>query len=150
VRWGELAVSVWMALLAIGFYGLATFTQDVNPVDPGPAFYPRLVSLLLCVFSAVQIVLAWKGTDGSRAGEEAAKGMWAGAGLRLSVGTLALSLLYVGVFDKVSYLLTTPTFLLGLMLLGGVRKWGVLFGVALCYTLSTYYLFGKLLMVPLP
>jgi tripartite tricarboxylate transporter TctB family protein len=66
------------------------------------------------------------------------------------VGTLALSLLYVGVFDKVNYLLTTPTFLLGLMLLGGVRRWGVLLGVALCYTLATYYLFGKLLMVPLP
>ena len=35
--------------MAAMFYLLATFTQSINPVDPGPAFYPRIVSLLLFV-----------------------------------------------------------------------------------------------------
>jgi putative tricarboxylic transport membrane protein len=150
VRWGELFVCVWMALVAIGFYGLATFKQEVNPIDPGPAFYPRLVSLLLLVFSSVQIFRSWKGRDRSPSADGEPKRLWGGATLKFSLGTLVLSLIYVGVFDKMSYLVTTPTFLLALMLLGGVRRWRVLLGVALCYTLATYYLFGRLLMVPIP
>jgi hypothetical protein len=58
--------------------------------------------------------------------------------------------LYVGLFDKASYLVTTTAFLLALMLLGGVRRWFILLGVALLYSLSTYYVFGKILMVQLP
>jgi putative tricarboxylic transport membrane protein len=150
MRWGELLISLWMALVAIGFFSLATFKQEVNPIDPGPAFYPRLVSILLLVFSAVQILRSWKDRDLSPSTDGEPKRLWTGAALKFSLGTLALSLIYVGVFDKVSYLMTTPTFLLALMLLGGVRKWTVLLGVALCYTLATYYLFGQLLMVPIP
>jgi hypothetical protein len=56
----------------------------------------------------------------------------------------------VGLFDKASYLVTTTGFLLALMLLGGVRRWLILLGVALLYSLSTYYVFGKILMVQLP
>lgn len=148
--WGELVISVWMALVAIGFYGLATFKQEVNPIDPGPAFYPRLVSILLFVFSAVQILRSWKGRDRSPSVDGEPKLLWTSATLKFSLGTLILSLLYVGVFDRMSYLVTTPAFLLALMLLGGVRKWMLLLGVAACYTLATYYLFGRLLMVPIP
>lgn len=150
MRWGELGISVWMALVAVGFYSLATFKQEVNPIDPGPAFYPRLVSVLLFVFSAVQILRSWKGRDRPQSADGEPKTLWASATLKFSLGTLALSILYVGVFDKVSYLVTTPIFLLALMALGGVRKWMMLFGVAVCYTLATYYLFGQLLMVPIP
>ena len=150
MRWGELGISVWTAMVAIGFYGLATFKQEVNPIDPGPAFYPRLVSVLLLLFSVVQILRSWKGRDRSQPVDGEPNRLWTRATLKFSLGTLTLSILYVGVFDKVSYLVTTPAFLLALMLLGGVRKWVVLFGVALCYTLATYYLFGRLLMVPIP
>jgi hypothetical protein len=62
-RWGELGISAGMALLAIAFYSLATFRQDINPIDPGPAVYPRVVSLLLFVFSAVQVFLSWRRSD---------------------------------------------------------------------------------------
>ena len=147
MRWGELTISAGMALLAVAFFGLATFTQEINPIDPGPAFYPRLVSLLLLVFSIAQIVISWRGREGS--GGAAGAGQPAAA-YSYSLGTLVLSILYIGVFDKASYLVTAPGLLVALMLLGGVRKWTVLGGVALGYTLATYYLFGKLLMVPIP
>jgi putative tricarboxylic transport membrane protein len=64
-------------------------------------------------------------------------------------GTLLLSVLYGFVFDKVSYLVTTTCFLVAMMLLGGVRKWTILVSVALSYSVATYYLFGKVLMVAL-
>ncbi|HSB82135.1 MAG TPA: tripartite tricarboxylate transporter TctB family protein [Candidatus Methylomirabilis sp.] len=147
MRRGELAISAGMALLAIAFFRLATFTQEINPIDPGPAFYPRLVSLLLLAFSIAQIVISCWGGEGS--GGRAGAGQPAAAYV-YSLGTLLLSILYIGVFDKASYLVTAPGLLVALMLLGGVRKWTILAGVALGYTLATYYLFGQLLMVPIP
>ena len=149
-RWGELGISVGMALLAVAFYSLATFRQDINPIDPGPAVYPRVVSLLLFMFSAVQVYLSWKRKGSLEEGQGAAVRQAAGQAYKYSLGTLALSILYVGFFDKANYLVTTTGFLLALMLLGGVRKWLVLLGVALCYSLATYYVFGQILMVPLP
>ena len=44
----------WMVALGVAFYGLATFTQNINPVDPGPAFYPRIISVLLLAAAVVQ------------------------------------------------------------------------------------------------
>jgi hypothetical protein len=149
-RWGEVGISTGMALLAVAFYSLATFRQDINPIDPGPAVYPRVVSLLLFVFSAVQLLLSWKERDSLKEGQGAPAGHTTGHAYKFSLGTLALSILYVVFFDKANYLLTTTAFLLALMFLGGVRKWLVLLGVALCYSLATYYVFGKILMVPLP
>jgi hypothetical protein len=139
-----------MALLAVAFYSLATFTQDINPVDPGPALYPRVVSVLLFVLSMLQVVLSWRRREPSGKNRGDAVGVATHQAYKYSLGTLVLSLLYVGLFDKMSYLVTTTGFLLALMFLGGVRKWSVLLGVAVCYSLATYYLFGKTLMVPLP
>jgi putative tricarboxylic transport membrane protein len=150
VRWGEMVISGGMALLAVAFFGLATFTQRINPIDPGPAAYPRLVSLLLFGFSAAQAIRSWKAgprpADTKRGGARER----AASINKYSLGTLALSILYVGFFNRAGYLVTTTVFLLGLMFLGGVRKWPVLLGVALCYGLATYYVFGEILMVPLP
>ena len=149
MRWGEVGISGGMALLAIAFYGLARFTQTVNPVDPGPALYPRVVSALLFVFAVLQILLSWGPTPQPRqTNRETEK--HAAAAYKYSLGTLVLSIVYVGLFDRASYLVTTTGFLLALMFLGGVRQWLVLGGVAIGYALATYYVFGHLLMVPLP
>jgi hypothetical protein len=71
-------------------------------------------------------------------------------GTRYIAGTLALSTLYVSLFNTVPYLVTTTLFLFAVMLLAGVRRWQVLCGSALGYALVTYYVFGQILMVPLP
>ena len=147
MRRGEIIISAGMALLAIIFYGLATFTQDINPDDPGPAFYPRILSVLLFAFCFAQIILSWreKKEEQHKEAEEATKR----SPRKLFLGTLLLSVGYGVVFNKVSYLLTTTCFLMAMMLLGGVRKWLILLGVAICYTVTTYFLFGQVLMVPL-
>jgi hypothetical protein len=150
MRRGEIGISAGMAILAAGFYGLATFTQDINPVDPGPAAYPRAVSFLLFVCAAAQVLLSWRRKAPANEHTAEAVGTTAKTAYLYSLGTLALSVLYVGLFDKASYLVTTTGFLLALMLLGGVRRWLVLLGVAVLYSLSTYYVFGKILMVQLP
>jgi putative tricarboxylic transport membrane protein len=147
-RTAEILISAGMALLAAVFYFLGTFTQSVNPDDPGPGFYPRTLSLLLFVVALVQILLSWrkKGEphENRKGGAERGDFSW-----RMFIGTMLLSILYGFVFDKVSYLVTTTCFLLAMMLLGGVRKWHVLLCVAAGYSVATYYLFGQVLMVPL-
>jgi hypothetical protein len=137
-----------MALLAAAFYALATFTQDINPVDPGPAFYPKLVSVLLFVAATVQVVRTWR--EGRGHGDRSPGDGWGGRATRYSLGTLGLSILYVVLFNRGPYLVTTTGFLLALMVLAGVRRWVLLCGTALGYALVTYYVFGQILMVPLP
>ena len=146
MRVGEILISVGMALVAVLFYSLGDFTQEINPDDPGPAFYPRILAVLLFAFSFAQIVISWLTRKGEQDKEEAGERK---SPYKLIVGTLLLSVVYGIVFDKVSYILTTTCFLLAMMLLGGVRRWLVLLSVALCYSLSTYFLFNQVLMVPL-
>jgi putative tricarboxylic transport membrane protein len=150
VRWGEMAISAGMAVMAAMFYVLATFTQNINPVDPGPAFYPRIVSLLLFVAALVQVVCAWREGRARSGGSRGVGGTRASGGSRYVLSTLALSVVYVALFDKIPYLIGASVFLLALMVLGGVRRWFVLCGAALGYALTTYYIFGTVLMVPLP
>ena len=147
MRLGEILISTAMALLAVVFYSLGSFTQGINPDDPGPAFYPRLLSVLLFAFSFAQIILSWRTKEEGQ--PEEAPGKKGRSPQKLILGTLLLSIAYGIVFEKVSYVLTTTCFLLAMMLLGGVRRWLVLLSVALCYSLATYFLFGDVLMIPL-
>jgi len=146
MRLGEILISAGMALLAVVFYSLGSFTQEINPDDLGPAFYPRTLAVLLFAFSFAQIVLSWRTREGEQDKEAAVERK---SPYKLIIGTLLLSVAYGIVFDRVSYPLTTTFFLLAMMLLGGVRRWLVLLSVALCYSLSTYFLFNRVLMVPL-
>lgn len=150
MRWGEMAISVGMAVVASMFYALATFTQNINPVDPGPAFYPRVVSALLCVAALAQVARSWR--EGRARSAEMGRGGGArsGSAPRYVFGTLILSVVYVALFDKIPYFVGAMGFLLALMVLAGVRRWLVLGGAALGYAAMTYYVFGQVLMVPLP
>lgn len=150
MRWGEVTISIGMAVLAATFYVLATFTQNINPVDPGPAFYPRIVSALLFAAATIHVVVAWRAGRARAAGRTGRAVRSGGTGTRYALGTLALSVVYVAAFDKVPYILGATGFLLVLMLVAGVRRWAVLCAAALGYAAVTYYVFGKVLMVPLP
>jgi hypothetical protein len=139
-----------MAVMAATFYGLATFTQSINPVDPGPAFYPRIVSALLFAAASIHVAVAWR-AGRARAGERSPREVSGSEpGSRYALGTLGLSVVYVAVFDRVPYVVGAIGFLLVLMLFAGVRRWAVLCGAALGYAAVTYYVFGRVLMVPLP
>jgi putative tricarboxylic transport membrane protein len=147
-RTAEIAISAGMAVLAVVFYSLGSFSQTINPDDPGPGVYPRALSILLFIAAVAQIVLSWR-KNVKPHGNEAEAAETGGFSWGVFVGTMLLSVIYGFVFDKVNYLVTTTCFLLAMMLLGGVRKWHVLLCVAVGYSLATYYLFGRVLMVPL-
>lgn len=144
----EILIAAGVALLAVLFYALGNFTQSVNPDDPGPGFYPRTLSLLLFIAALAQILLSWRKKMELRKREKEIVEK-SGFSYPVFMGTLLLSVLYGFFFNKASYLVTTTCFLTGMMFLGGVRKWHVLLGVAISYSVATYYLFGHVLMVQL-
>lgn len=150
MRWGEMAISVGMAVVASTFYIFATFTQTINPVDPGPAFYPRIVSLLLLVAAFAQVARTWREARARSAERGPGGGARTRSAPRYVLGTVILSVVYVALFDKIAYFVGAVGFLLALMVMAGVRRWGVLCGAALGYAAVTYYIFGQVLMVPLP
>ncbi|MHB1653453.1 MAG: tripartite tricarboxylate transporter TctB family protein [Desulfitobacteriaceae bacterium] len=147
-RYGEIGISIFMAVLAITFYVFATFTQSVNPVDPGPAFFPRLISVILFVLCLVQLVSSFKGKPLVKKIEgdpESSKNI-----ALYVIGTILLAIVYVLVFTVANYIITTTLFLGVLMFAIGVRKWSTLIAVSIIYSVATYFLYSYVLLVQLP
>jgi putative tricarboxylic transport membrane protein len=154
-RWGEMAVCVGLIIISLAFFILDDFKQTVNPLDPGPALFPALISILLLLMSVGQLVITFckKSETKAKAETEQEETKTAPANRMVYVyvlGGLVLSGLYIFLFEKVNYLLTTGVYLLSLMLLLGIRKWYVLALVSVLYALISYYLYAVVLKVPLP
>lgn len=66
------------------------------------------------------------------------------------LGSLVLTIIYVYLFTELDYLFSTSVYLFALMFLLGIRKWKVLIPVSILYTVITFYLYGEILMIPLP
>ncbi|MBP1154983.1 MULTISPECIES: tripartite tricarboxylate transporter TctB family protein [unclassified Paenibacillus] len=145
---GELGICIGMLLLAVLFIALADFKQTVNPLDPGPALFPRLTGAFTIFFCILQMITSLRDkADPEEKPEED------GAAGKLKVlyvlGTLAMTIVYILLFEVVKYILLTGVFLVAVMLLLGIRKWTVLIGTGVIYALVSYYLYGKVLLVPL-
>lgn len=145
---GELGVCIGMLLLAVLFIALSDFKQTVNPLDPGPALFPRLTGAFTIFFCILQMIASLR--ESVEAEEKPEEKSTAGKLKVLYVlGTLALTIVYILLFEAVKYMMLTGLFLAAVMLLLGIRKWTVLIGTAVIYALVSYYLYGKVLLVPL-
>jgi hypothetical protein len=109
--------------------------------DPGAAYLPLALSLLLATFGAA--LAAWPGHGPSLAAFE-----WGDARHAVAIlGVCGASALLV---ERIGY--GSTTFLLLVALLGVVerRRWWVVLPVSAGLAWGTYYVFGVLLKVPLP
>lgn len=105
--------------------------------------FPLVVGAAMFAFS----VLLWvQSGSGERAGSVA----WAGMDLRHGALLAILTLLYIVALEPLGYLLSTFAFLLLASAALGWRRWWVSAAVALVFASGTYYLFGSILLVPLP
>ena len=128
---------------------------------PGPAFFPRLLAVLLIAFAAWLAIRAWGGARerGSGAGRsrgnvasDSAPGVGAGSrvrrlGLWVAVAWIAAFLL---VWPRLGTVLSVPLLVVGLMWLTGERSWRTLVFVPLAFAGFIYLVFMVLLGVPLP
>jgi hypothetical protein len=112
---------------------------------PQTAFFPRILSLLLLIFSLILLAQAMRAKETARGPEQIATQGWVRIG-----ATLATMAAFALVLETLGFLLSA--FLLMVLLLRAIeaQPWHVVIGVALSTALISYLLFARLLGIPLP
>lgn len=111
---------------------------------PGPAFFPRLLAVLLIACAGWLAVRTWRGARerkpeaGSRISQP---GVW------IAVAWIAAFLL---IWPRLGTVLSVPLLVVGLMWLTGERSWRTMVSVPLAFAGFIYLVFMVLLGVPLP
>lgn len=108
----------------------------------GPAFFPRLLALVLAVLAVTLIVRAGSGRS------DPAPLPPVRAGLFLTM--LGLLVAYALLMPRVGFIVATPVLLGAVIWLLGLRAWPALTGTALGITLVLYLVFARALHVLLP
>ena len=109
---------------------------------PGPAFFPRLLAVLLIACAAWLAIRGWRRGSGEEAGRRIPLlGVW------IAVAWIAAFLL---VWPWLGTVLSVPILVVGLMWLTGERSWRTLVSVPLAFAGFIYLVFMVLLGVPLP
>ena len=123
-----------LVLLSV-FYFFAARGLPSGRDEPGPVFFPTLLSGVLLVLGLVILVRGWR----SSGGEARTRSLW----------VIGITVLYALVFSSIGFAVATVLYGGAVALVLGRRGWGVLvFSVAA--TASIYFIFGLGLGVPLP
>lgn len=139
-----LALSLGMLLLTRGL--------PESPMVPvGPAFYPRIVLVLMAGLSLLLVVLDLRvGRAGRPAGAKAA----AAPNYRLVVVTFTTFIVYVALLPLLGFRIATFLFVGGLQALleppRSARRWALVLTIAIVTTVVTYFAFERYLSVLLP
>lgn len=108
----------------------------------GPAFFPRLLAIVLAVLAITLIVRAARGRSDAAPLPPVRGGLLA--------ATTLLTAAYVVVLPFAGFLLATPVLLAALIWLLGIRRWPQLLGVAVGIAIVLYLAFDRGLHVLLP
>lgn len=135
--------SAVISLLMIGlglfvFFQTLTFPKAFNPNDFGPAFFPRVLSIVLIIFGIGILALTRKEEKEVKYSQ-----------LLLIAMSILLSLAYIAAVSYFGFYLSTIVFTaLFLIILQVKAKMAATYSVALC--LIVYLIFTRLLSMPLP
>ncbi len=140
------------AILAVVFF-LSTFSLPSEQRGLDPRVYPRFVSLCFFALSVGLVTSSVRSRKEKEKEKEKGKGFkeaFRSAALQRVGGMFLVALGYVAIIDTVGYLVATPPFLAGSMVLFGERRvWRILL-VSLLSTAILFWLFRIIFRVPLP
>lgn len=123
----------------------AGFPPSEDPNIPGPAFFPRLVAMVMVVLAVLMSIENVRKNDRSRLFD------WANPGLKRNFLLFTLSTIYCFLLSYIGFLILTPFFLMIMMLVmkrQGLFGWKVFSSVTA--TVAIYLIFEVFLDVPLP
>ncbi|HMA88051.1 MAG TPA: tripartite tricarboxylate transporter TctB family protein [Burkholderiales bacterium] len=137
--------------LSLGMLVLTRGLPESAMVPVGPAFYPRIVLVLMAGLSLLLVALDWRtGRAGRPAGAKAA----AAPNYRLVVVTFTAFIVYVVLLPLLGFRIATFLFVGGLQALleppRSARRWALVLVIAIVTTLVTYLAFEQYLSVLLP
>jgi putative tricarboxylic transport membrane protein len=137
---GDRVVAGVLLALAVGmFLYTFTFPGTLQPTDPGTAAFPRILAVAL---GALALISLLRPQEVALLPER--------SGTVPLVGIVVLTALYAGVVPVLGFLVSTVVYLVGALLLMGVRSPVYLVLVPVVLSFALFGLFGLLLEVPLP
>ena len=140
-----------LLFLASGIYGFYYSVQ--LPMgrwnEPGPGVFPFTISLLLLISGAVWFIRGKRGKAEKREGEKAGAFAFL-RNLATPLKIVGLTALFILVFNRVGYLITSSLYLFILLL--WVSRYKVIVSAALAVGIGvgSWYFFAKILAVQLP
>jgi len=137
---GDIAATLLLLIFAVAMFVLTLgFPAPGQPSDPGTAAFPRMIAVALVVLALAQLL---------RPGEAGTLPR-GGAALRVG-GILALLFVYAALFEALGFVTATMLFLLGALLLAGIKQVAYLILMPVGVSVVLFYLFYELLEVSLP
>jgi putative tricarboxylic transport membrane protein len=148
MRRGDLAAGGTAVLLGAAALAYTTLTFPTLPGGhPGPGLFPQIVSALLVAFGAVLMWQARRPLPAAEADAAAATPRAPGAGLTVLL-VLGAVVAYMVAVERIGFPITVALINLALMRRLGAG-WAVALAAALLLGVGVYFLFARLLLVPL-
>lgn len=148
-RWVGVAFALLGAAL---FWSSMGMRSGAYLGDPGPAFFPRVISILIILFAIILIFRARESNQDSQAGPVSDDASNSG-GLRRFILTSVAALLYIPVISLIGFVFATSVYLITAIWILGPRKWThapVIIGFAVLFTLSLAFALTRWLGVAPP
>ncbi len=139
-------LAFWLTLAAAAFGLSFQFSSEPGTYKWGAASWPRAVILLMTVTALIHAVMRFREaarTQAEESDEDSSPVMG-------SIGLFVIPLLYVWLLPRTGFYLTTPFFLVALLLYGGERRWQVILLTTVIITFLINLVFAKLFYVALP
>ena len=150
-RLGLLAEAGLLAVVAAGvLLDSRSYPGSLAEGAPGPAFFPRLLAVLLMGCAAwLAVRAARQPPESGRSRGSAAPGAGGRRGVRLALGAAWIAVFLLA-WPRLGTVLSVPLLVAGLMWLTGERSRLALIAVPLGFAAFIYLVFMVVLGVPLP
>lgn len=143
---GILAIILGM-IYSIQAYNLPRATVG-NPM--APVIFPLVLGIIMVIFGIILFVKeSKKGMKAVDKKEDQKEGISSSS--KLIIITCLSSIVYALLFERIGYVLSTFIFMGTILFsLNGKKKWKLNIIVAVCFSVGIYFIFLKLLSIPLP
>jgi hypothetical protein len=135
----------WLTLALVAFALSFQFSSEPGTYKWGAASWPRAVVLLMAVTAIVHAAVRYQEAD-----RQATGGDDETRTLLASIGLFLIPLVYVWLLPRTGFYLTTPFFLIALLLYAGERRIGAIAATTAIIVFCIYLVFAKLFYVALP
>ena len=139
---GTIIISLLMIILCIYLFRMTlTFPPAFDPNTLGPAGLPQILLMIWAGLSLLLLITAWR----SRKEAPLFRGR-VGLVIMAAMGSFA----YLFLLPLLGYFLATSLFAVGLMMALDSKRWIYILLVSSGWIVFAYFIFYKLLCVPLP
>jgi len=141
-----------LTLLILASFGMLAWSLTRPGSLHYPLAYPQTLLLLIGGLFATLLVQDLRAAPQRQALRTGLPAENNGSPVALArfFATVALTLVYVLVWDSLGYFPSTLLFILALLLILGERRWPVVVGIPVVLTVLIYLVFYRFLLLPLP